>query len=274
MRYHAPVKVLAKNSTCLTRHQGISDHVAADTIRIVLLRSTSSKKNRFHRIVHAPSRTTLRFGEVDLCASRTTGLPTDVISDVIPTTAALADVTCLRQCHLIRWRHHLSTCWRHPLTFFWRLTLTRTGLLLVAIIVTDNPANVFAIFANVLVTILRLAIIATNQLFQFLLLLLLTLRVSNQWLPSLHSLSLAVAFSPFPQMTLKTSSPMSFVWLVMHLIPLFFQLYLVCLLPLGLWIPLVAITWHLTRPYFLNLNLHHTLLIFAQQMVPQCLVII
>ena len=30
----------------------------------------------------------------------------------------------------------------------------------------------------------------------------------------------------------------------------------------------------LTRPYFLNSNLHHTLLIFAQQMVPQCLVII
>ena len=161
----------------------------------------------------------------------------------------------------------LSTCWCHPLTFFWRLTLTKTGLLLVAIIVPDNAANVLA-------TILRLAIIATNQLFQFLLLLLLTLRVSNQWLPSLHSLSLAVALSPFPQMTLKTSLPMSFVWLVMHLIPLLSQLYLVCLLPLGLWVALVAITWHLTHPYFLNLNLHHTLLIFAQQMVPQCLVII
>ena len=35
-----------------------------------------------------------------------------------------------------------------------------------------------------------------------------------------------------------------------------------------------AITWHLTCLYFLNLNLHHTLLIFAKQMVPQCLVII
>ena len=152
----------------------------------------------------------------------------------------------------------------------WRI---RTGLLLVAIIVTDNPTNVFAIFANVLATILRLAIIAIKQLLQFLLLLLLTLRVSNQWLPSLHSLSLLVALSPFPQMTLKTSSSMSFVWLVMHLIPLLSQLYLVCLLSLGLWILLVVITWHLTRPYFLNLNLHHTLLIFAQQMVPQCLVI-
>ena len=43
-------------------------------------------------------------------------------------------------------------------------------------------------------------------------------------------------------MTLKISSPTSFVWLVMHLIPLLSQLYLVCLLPLGLWILLVAIT--------------------------------
>ena len=74
-----------------------------------------------------------------------------------------------------------------------------------------------------------------------LLLLLLTLRVSNQWLPSLHSLSLQNALSPCPQMTLKTSSPMSFVWLVMQLTPLLSQLYLVCLPPLGLWIPLVAI---------------------------------
>ena len=69
----------------------------------------------------------------------------------------------------------------------------KAGLLLVAIIVVDNPANVFAIFANILATLLRLAIVAINQLFQFLLLLLLTLRVSNQWLPSLHSLSLSVA---------------------------------------------------------------------------------
>ena len=66
----------------------------------------------------------------------------------------------------------------------------RTGLLLVAIIVVDNLANAFAIFVNVLATVLRLAIVATNQLFQFLLLLLLTLRVYDQWLLSLHSLSL------------------------------------------------------------------------------------
>ena len=150
----------------------------------------------------------------------------------------------------------------------------KDGILLVAIIVADNPANVFVIFANVLATILRLAIIATNQLCQFLLLLLLTLRVSNQWLPSLHSLSLQDALSPCPQITLKISSPMSFVWLVMHLIPLLSQLYLVCLLPLDLWILLVAITWLLTRPCFLNLNLHHTLLIFTQQIVPLFLIII
>ena len=118
----------------------------------------------------------------------------------------------------------------------------RTGLLLVLIIVVDNPANVFAIFVNVLATVLRLAIVATNQLFQFLLLLLLTLRVFNQWLPSLHSLSLQNALSPCPKMTLKISSPMSFVWLVMHLTPLLSQLDLVCLPPLGLWIPLVTIT--------------------------------
>ena len=42
------------------------------------------------------------------------------------------------------------------------------------------------------------------------------------------------------------------VWLVMHLIHLLSQFYLVCL----------------PRLYFLNLNLYHTLLIFAQQMVP------
>ena len=116
------------------------------------------------------------------------------------------------------------------------------GLLLVAIIVVDNPTNVFTIFANVLVTVLRLAIVATNQLFQFLLLLLLTLRVSNQWLLSLHSLSLQNVLSPCPQITLKISSPMSFVWLVMHLTPFLSQLYLVCLPHLDLWIPLVAIT--------------------------------
>ena len=144
-------------------------------------------------------------------------------------------------------------------------------------IVTDNPTNVFTIFANVLTITLRLAITATNQLFPFLLLLLLTLRVSNQWLPFLHSLSLLDPLSPFPQMTLKTSLLIPFVWLVMHLIPLLSQFHLVCLLPIGSWILLVATTWHLTHPYFpyfLNLNLHHTFLIFAQLMVPQCLVII
>ena len=78
----------------------------------------------------------------------------------------------------------------------------RTDLLLVAITVADNPTNVFVIFANVLAIVLRLAIFATNQLFQFLLLLLLTLRVANQWLLSLHSLSLLDPLSPFPEMTL------------------------------------------------------------------------
>ena len=48
--------------------------------------------------------------------------------------------------------------------------------------------------------------------------------------------------SPYPQMTLKKSLLISFVWLVIHLIPLLSQLYLICLLPLGLWILLVAIT--------------------------------
>ena len=50
---------------------------------------------------------------------------------------------------------------------------------------------------------MRLVIIATNQLFQFLLLLLLTLRVSNQWLPSLHNLSLLNALSPMSTDDLK-----------------------------------------------------------------------
>ena len=77
----------------------------------------------------------------------------------------------------------------------------RIGLLLIAIIVANNPINVFVIFANVLATILRLAINAINQLFPFLLLQLLTLRVSNPWLPSLHSLSLLDPLSPFPKMT-------------------------------------------------------------------------
>ena len=145
------------------------------------------------------------------------------------------------KCSLPRFsrRFHFYSLFLHILLLNERI---RTGLLLVAIIVADNPTNVFAIFANVLTTVLRLAIVATNQLFQFLLLLLLTLRVSNQWIPSLHNLSLQNALSPCPQMTLKTSSPMSFIWLVMHLTPLLSQLYLVCLPPLGLWIPLVAIT--------------------------------
>ena len=39
------------------------------------------------------------------------------------------------------------------------------------------------------------------------------------------------------------------------------------LLPLGLWILLMATTWHLAHPYFLNLILHHTFLIFAQLVV-------
>ena len=72
------------------------------------------------------------------------------------------------------------------------------GLLLIATIVADNPTNVFAIFANVLAIILRLAIIAINQLFAFLLLLLLTLRVFNQWLPSSQSLHLLNPLLPFP----------------------------------------------------------------------------
>ena len=78
----------------------------------------------------------------------------------------------------------------------------RTSLLPFTTIVADNLINVFAIFVNVLTTILRLAIIATNQLFQFLLLLFLTLRVSNQWLSSLHSLSFLDPLSPFLEITL------------------------------------------------------------------------
>ena len=77
-----------------------------------------------------------------------------------------------------------------------------TSLLPFVTIVADNPTNVFAIFANVLAIILRLAINATNQLFPFLLLQLLALRVSNLWLPSLQSLSLLDPLSPFSEMTL------------------------------------------------------------------------
>ena len=53
-----------------------------------------------------------------------------------------------------------------------------TDLHFIATIIADNSTNVFAIFANVLAIILRLAINTTNQLFPFLLLLLITLRVS------------------------------------------------------------------------------------------------
>ena len=137
-----------------------------------------------------------------------------------------------------------------------------------ATIVANNPTNVFEIFANILAIILRHTITAINQMLPFLLLLLLTLRVSNQRLPSPNNPSLLDPLSPFPQSTFKTSSLIPFIWLVMHLIPLLSQFNMVCLLPLGLWILLVAITWHLTHPYFLKLNLHHTFLIFAQQMIP------
>ena len=138
----------------------------------------------------------------------------------------------------------------------------------IAIIIADNPINKFAIFVNILAIILRPAINVTNQLFPFMLLLLLTLRISNRWLPSSQSPSLLDPLSPFPQLTFKTSLLIPFIWLVMHLIPLLSQFHLVCLLPLDLWILLVATTWHFTHPYFLNLNLHHTLLIFALLMVP------
>ena len=87
-----------------------------------------------------------------------------------------------------------------------------------ATIFTNNPTNVFTNFANIMAIILRLIIIAKNQLFPFLLLLLLTLRVSNQWLLSPHSLSLLDLLSPFPQLNFKMSSLIPFVWLVMHLI--------------------------------------------------------
>ena len=71
-----------------------------------------------------------------------------------------------------------------------------TSLLPFATIVANNPTNVFAIFANVLAIILRLAINATSQLFPFLLQLL-KLRVSNLCL-----LSLLDPLLPFPEMTL------------------------------------------------------------------------
>ena len=114
------------------------------------------------------------------------------------------------------------------------LLTSSMSLLFIATIVTNNPTNVFAIFANVLAIILRFAINATNQLFPFLLLLLLKLRVSNQWLPSLQSPSLLDLLSPFSQLNYKASLLIPFIWLVMHLIPLLSQFHLVCLFPLGL----------------------------------------
>ena len=78
------------------RHKGSSDRVAVDTIYIVFLRSAFSGKNRLHWIVHVPSRAGQSFGKFYPHASRATGLPVDVIADVITAMSALADVTCLR----------------------------------------------------------------------------------------------------------------------------------------------------------------------------------
>ena len=48
-------------------HQGSSDLVAADTVKIVFLRSASLEKNRFHRTGHTPSRVAISFDEVNPC---------------------------------------------------------------------------------------------------------------------------------------------------------------------------------------------------------------
>ena len=101
--------------------------------------------------------------------------------------------------HSFSRRFHFCSIFLHILLLNKRI---RTSLLPFTTIVADNLINVFAIFVNVLTTILRLAIIATNQLFQFLLLLFLTLRVSNQWLSSLHSLNFLDPLSPFLEITL------------------------------------------------------------------------
>ena len=67
----------------------------------------------------------------------------------------------LSKCSLPSFSHRFHFCSSIFADFAtkWRI---RTGLLLFAIIVADNPANVFAIFVNVLTTILRLAIIAID----------------------------------------------------------------------------------------------------------------
>ena len=158
-----------------------------------------------------------KFRQADPRTSRATRLPADIISDVITATTtstyALANVILHVIAYVSRLRHRhvsivstayvninrllTSTCWRQhrwlswpsaPYPAFrvdfifayftskWRI---RIGLLFVATIIANNPTNVFAIFANLLAIILRLAINATSQLFPFLLLLLLTLRVSN-----------------------------------------------------------------------------------------------
>ena len=110
-RHYALVKVLAKSSTRYTLHQGCSNLVAVNTIRIKFLRSTSSKKNQLHRIAHALSHAVQSFGEVDprgSYAPRVAWLPADVIT----TTAAVANVTCLRQLHQLLTSSRLC----HPLT--------------------------------------------------------------------------------------------------------------------------------------------------------------
>ena len=112
-RHCVLVKVLAKSSTRYTLHQGCSNLVAVDTIKIKFLRSTSSKKNQLHRIAHAFSHAVQSFGEVDprgLYAPRVAWLPADVIT----TTAAIANVTCLCQLHQLltssRLCHSLTCC--------------------------------------------------------------------------------------------------------------------------------------------------------------------
>ena len=105
---HASVKVSANNSTRFTRHQGSSNLVAADTIKIIFLRFASSEKNRLHRTVHASSRAAISFGEVNPRASH---------------ALRAAGFTCWHHnCHVspsdVSYvRHHQSACWRHPLTF-------------------------------------------------------------------------------------------------------------------------------------------------------------
>ena len=224
MRHHTPVRVLAKSSMRFTHHWGSFDLVATATIGIVFLQSTAWKRISFIGAPthpHSPPKVSTSW------STPLTRLTHWWVTCWCHLWRHHYHVICLRQCHaitdIICLHQHPSgtditidlwlpwlTIDRHlwPLTFCrpgtpypvfhvdfiftyffskWRI---RTSLLLVAMIVANNPANVFAIFANVLATILRFAIIATNQLFPFLLLLLLTLRISNQWLLSMHSLSL------------------------------------------------------------------------------------